>query len=46
MGVHNKFRKSQIRKFVDLPTFRKCGTLRIGDLRIQSFLWFADLKRE
>ena len=47
----NKFRKSQIRKFADLNnlldlwTCSKCGTLRICDLRTQSFLWFADFRK-
>ncbi len=40
----NKFRKSRIRKFVDLynlldlRAFLKCGTLRICDLQTQSFI--------
>ncbi len=40
----NNFRQSQIRKFadsnnlLDLPTFRKCDSLRICDLRTNLFM--------
>jgi hypothetical protein len=49
----NKFRKSQIRNFLcsynllDLLIFRKSGTLRICDLRTQSFcdLWTSNFRK-
>ncbi len=42
----NKFRKSQNLIFLDMQTFRKCGNLRICDMRTIKFLRFTDLRHQ